>query len=811
MKNALQIAWLRFAREWPVMLAISLLATGLGYVWWSLDLFSIGDDERSAYDDGVKQFTGKEWFPWGKVHQSDDVVIIAIDDKTFADVSANEAWRTRYGAWPYDRVIYADIFEYLHQAGAKSIAFDATIDEPKADPTGDLALGEVVRQNGIPFYLGFNVTPTAQPLPKVEPVNHPPLKAVAPAPKPAAQPAGEDQAAADDQEEFPSDDAAFEEPEQKTPEQLAAEAKAKADALRAKAAGLYAFPVEARGGLELQQIEPVEEHDARGEPTGRTLPRWPVPAIEPVLDSVSGFGLVLLEEDGDGKMRRTHFAYSDGVNTYVTLPVAMAADLLGADKLIVEPGKLTLGTRVIPIDQDGGAWIDYGGTLATRFRSVSLVDVLRLKERGEGRELFAGKHVFVAGFALGTGDVKTTPLEQSTPGVVKQAAVFEDLMHGGFITDAPMWASLLLSLLVCFLSVALVLVIRNGFVDIGWPVLLYFGFFMVTGSFLVMTRTHVLSAMPGLAGTLASVMATTWERLFSSKDRERLKDLFRAYMSEMRVSLLVEQKHLPRLDGENQHVTAVFSGIDGFAALSEKLEAEPKRLLRLLNRYLSVVTPAFTGQGACIDKFVGDTVIALFGSPLPQPDHPLRACRSALEVQKTVEALRAPLEAEGLPALHAHIGLCTDTMLIGNIGSDELLDFTAIGEGMRSAGRLQALNKSYGTTILLSEATRREAGEEIVVREIDWVRVGEAAAHPIFELVGMCDEVGEPKLKLIALYEQALAKYRVRCFEEALALLEQALALDAADGPSLALKQRAAANLKEAPSESWDGAVKLTA
>lgn len=806
MKKALALIALRFKRTWPVMLAISVFATALGWVWWANDLLDIGDSERGAYDNGVKKFVGKAWFPWGKVERSDRTIFIAIDDKTFSDISANPGWKLRYGAWPYDRLVYADVLEYLHQAGAKQVIFDATIDEPKTDPTGDLAMGETLKKTGVPLYLGFNVTPLARPLPKVtHPVNHPPPAPLAASPTPAAPPSGDEQFPADDQ--FPSDEAG-------PADAGAAEAEAEAEKL-AKVADLYAFPVEVRGGLTLRTIEPVEVRDEKGTPTGEKLARWPVPAIEPLLGPVAGWGLVAIEADEDGKMRKTSFAYTDGVNTYVTLPVAAAADAMGADKVILEPKKLTIGTRVIPIDRDGTAWIHYGGPFKDRFRSISLVDVLRLKARaqkepGAGYELFKGKHVFIGGFALGTADVKATPLEQEVPAVVKQAETLENLLYDGFITDAPLWMSLLFTFFVCIGSVALVLIIQNTFVDIGWPVLLYVGFFLVTGSFLVLTEVHVLSAVPSLAGTIASVLATAWARLFADREREQMKEMFKAYMESDLVDLMIEQHELPKLDGEVKRITAYFSDIKGFSTFSERFHENPKDLMRLLNRYLSAVTPVLTKEGACIDKYIGDAVVALFGAPVSHEDHALRACKGALRAQATVRDLCTAFEKEGLPNVTTRIGLNTDELLVGNIGSAQLLDYTAIGDGMNLASRLEGANKAYGTHILMGENTFLDVKEHVVAREVDLVRVaGKHVATRVYELVGLKGEVDAKTLEVHTLYAEALVKYRARQFVEALELLNRALAAEPADGPSLTLKGRCEAFLAEPPPPEWDGVADL--
>lgn len=790
MQTVLALIGLRFRRTWPVMVGLSLFATGLGALWQHYDFLEMSDDERRAYDDGVKKFTGKPWFPWGAVKRSDDIIIVAIDDKTFIDVTTNPGWRLRYGAWPYDRVIYADVFEYLKRAGAKFVFFDATLDEPRPDPTGDIAMGDAVHDEGLALYLGFNVIPKIDPLPAVTPVNRPPPEGPPPPRPPPATPDD-----ADGFSDFP------EEAPEESPEEKAARLT--------HVAQMFAFPVETRGGLELPTIPPVESFDEEGRSQG-LLPRYPMPAIPQMLDVVSGWGLVLVEEDEDGKMRKTHFAYTDGFNTYVTLPVAAAADALGADKVVLEPGKLTLGSREVAINDDGSAWIDYGGPLNQRYRTISLVDVLRARNRPEMAALFKDKYVFVAGFALGTGDVKATPLETQTPGVAKQVATFEGLLRSGFITDAPWWASLLFTFTVCFFSVALVLIVRNVFVDIGWPVLLYAGFFVVTGSLLVLTKVHLLSAMPGLAGTLASVLATTWERLFASQERERLKEMFKAYMETDLVDRMVEARELPKLDGDLKPVTAFFSDIRGFSTFSEALKDEPKRLMRLLNRYLSTVTPALTEHGACIDKYIGDAVVALFGAPVAHADHALRACRGALAVQAALTSLRAELAKEGLPDVYTRIGINTDTLLVGNIGSDQLLDYTAIGDGMNLAARLEATNKHYGTHILLGENTWREVREVMVTREIDAVRVaGKHETTRIYELLGERGAVDVRTLALAEHYERALGLFRERRFDEASAELNRGLKGVPDDAPSRLLLQRCDLYRVSPPPPDWDSTTTL--
>ncbi len=813
MKRALELIRLRVGRSWWLMLLLATVATLFAAVWWEYDALEISDDERKAYDDGLKAFTIPQRLPlvWlqettglGRYEQSQDVVIVALDDYTMTEVARSGWMRQRYGSnLPYDRVVWADLYAYLAQAGARGVVFDMVMNEPSSDGMGDLAFAEALREYGTPLILGFNTSATA---PKLEKIEEPTL-GVAPGPMP--QPP---------EKEVPEGEF----PEDPTPEEQAAIDAFRESTRQEWAARAYAVPVVFEGGLEPVAFSEDE-------------PSHPMASISPLLEQADGFGAVSSEEDEDGKLRRTAFVFTDGDNTYASLPVVALAAINKAKEIKLTPGRITIGSTSARINRDGTAEIHYGGKLADRFRMVPLVDVVRrfhfCEARLEGKgtvgeggvdcpdgdiskdpegQLFKDKVVLVGGIAVGTGDSKATPLESATPGLVKQAATLDNLLNDSFIITAPFGLSLLFAFLVALFSVALVIAVRNTFVEIGWPVLLYVGFFFITGSFLVATRVHVLSALPGLAGTVGSVLAAAWERLFARRDRERLKELFQNYMEADLVDLLIEQKELPKLDGEVMRVTAFFSDIKGFSTFSEKYREQPRMLLFILNRYLSTVTPELTREGACIDKYIGDAVVALFGAPIRYPDHALRACRGALAVQRVIGELREKFRAEGLPDVYTRIGLNTGDMMVGNIGSEQLLDFTAIGDEMNLAARLEGANKNYRTLIMMGEGTYGDVKDDVEARELDNVRVaGKANAVKVYELLGLKGSLTAEKAKLVDLYTRALLAYRARKFEEAREQATQALAVDADDGPSLRLVKLCEEFLQNPPPEDWDGVSSL--
>ncbi|NPC85889.1 adenylate/guanylate cyclase domain-containing protein, partial [Pyxidicoccus fallax] len=570
-----------------------------------------------------------------------------------------------------------------------------------------------------------------------------------------------------------------------------------------------AFPVRAEGhALPVLSYE-VEE--------GRRKPRHPVQPIPELVDVVDGFGLVDPEADPDGFMRRTHFAYSDGVNTYATLPVRVAAGLLGASEVELSGGTLRLGGRAYAVDAVGGTSIDFGGVFHERFQVVSLIQVLEawtLRQQGEPTglrpDVFRDKVVLIGGNAVGLNDVKATSFSPAEPGVVKQAAVLDTLLGDGrFFTQAPLWMSLVLVFVVAFASVVLLMTARWTPLEIAWPLALYLGMHWVTGPVLAKTGTYLLTALPSLAGMLASVAAVAFNHLEANKDAEFIRQAFSRFMEPKLVEQMVSERQLPRLDGENVEISAFFSDIRGFSTFSERFKEDPRSLVRILNTYLTRVSGVLLKEGGCLDKYIGDAVVCLFGAPMRQPDHALRACRGALAAKAEVDRLREEFRAKGLPDVYTRIGVNSAVNFVGNFGSEQLFSYTAIGDGMNLAARLEGANKAYGSVIMIGPRTYELAKEHIEVRELDRVRVaGKTEAVTVYELLALKGGLDVRRRVTVERYHAALALYREARFEEAAAVLEARRREDPEDGPTQALLERCHKYAKAPPPE-FDGVASL--
>jgi len=767
---------LRLRNHLRLMLGIAVLSTGVALVCWHQGWLWLPSLERALYDSALTTFTHRKG---SSTLRSSDIVVVAIDQSSIDGIRNTESYALNFGTYPWTRSLWARVVEELSVSGARAVMFDVVMDERYTDVSADQAFARVLGDTPLPIYLGVSTHPAAAPLPKVEPAPVAPTPAPAPAP-----PADEDEFAELDE----------------------AQAQPPVDPM--KVARAVSFPVKTDGrALPVLESEPTP---------GLRQPHYPVPPIGALLEAVDGFGLVEVEPDPDGRMRRTRFAYTDGVNTYVTLPVAVMADLFEARTLEFSGRKMRLGSREFDVNPDGSAGLDFGGTMHERFPIVPLVAVLDAwVRRGQGQptglseDLFTGKLVVIGGTALGVGDTKTTPFAASTPGVSKQLAVLDNLLSGRFITEAPLWVSVVFALGLSLLSTVALMTLRKPVLELVWLLVLVPFVFLVVGGVLGAGRVHLLGALPAIAGMLSGLSAVASNHLFANREAMFIRQAFSRYMEPRLIEQMIEENQLPKLDGEQREVTAFFSDIRGFSTFSERFKHDPHALVRVLNQYLTRVSSALLREGGCLDKYIGDAVVCLFGAPLNQPDHAVRACRGALAVRDEVDRLRAEFRQQGLPDVYTRIGLNSAYLFVGNFGSEQLFDYTAIGDGMNLAARLEGANKAYGSLIMIGPMTYELAREHIEARELDWVRVaGKTEAVTVYELLCLKGELSPHKHQTVDAYAHALAMYRQGLFLDAARVLEARLAKDPEDGPCATLHARCR-EYAASPPQKFDGVTNL--
>ncbi len=288
------------------------------------------------------------------------------------------------------------------------------------------------------------------------------------------------------------------------------------------------------------------------------------------------------------------------------------------------------------------------------------------------------------------------------------------------------------------------------------------------------------------------------------RERAVAKDALGRYLSrEMADDVMTGQKGVS-LQGQRRELTVLFCDVAGFTTISEKLE--PEALVALLNQYLDAMVRVLIKHGAYVDKFEGDAIMAFWNAPRHAADHAVFGCLAVLEMRTAAQAISAEWKAAGKPEFGVRYGLNTGIAIVGNMGATDKINYTAIGDNVNLASRLEGANKQYGTQMMISEETFEHARDQIEARELDVLKVkGKARPVRVYELMARKGELTAEQSKIRDGFTAGLMLYRARRFEEALALFE--LAVD--DGPSSTFSARCREFLKDPPQTDWDGTYEM--
>ncbi|MBR0716880.1 adenylate/guanylate cyclase domain-containing protein [Bradyrhizobium liaoningense] len=283
---------------------------------------------------------------------------------------------------------------------------------------------------------------------------------------------------------------------------------------------------------------------------------------------------------------------------------------------------------------------------------------------------------------------------------------------------------------------------------------------------------------------------------------------FRKFIPADLVRALLRQGVEAKPGGAIQELSVMFVDIAGFTGLSERMG---DRVVPLLSRYLDLASEVVVANGGTIDKFIGDAVMAFWGAPQTQVDHAERCCRAALGIRRAIA--ESGLADDLGHAIQIRIGINSGRMLVGNIGSELRLNYTVIGDAVNVASRLESANKSYGTQILIGEATERLARGAIVAREVDSIAVyGREEGIAVHELIGLAGEADAEReaVSWIARYELGLARYRARDFSGAVTDFDAVLAARADDRPAAITRERCSRLLQLGIDATWRPVAALT-
>jgi adenylate cyclase len=460
--------------------------------------------------------------------------------------------------------------------------------------------------------------------------------------------------------------------------------------------------------------------------------------IPPLREAAKNLGHVNIVPDTDGTVRRETLAVAYQNNFYpsLALQVARVARGVPIDEMVLDlHGAVELGPVRIPTDVEGRMLIDFVGPDRS-FPHYAAADVL---SGAIPPETFKDAIVFVGATATGIFDLRVTPYTAVFPGVEIHANTVENILGDHLIQRAP-WVEIAVFLLVVGLPFALgaalgrLRPLGGSLLALGLVVAL----FVVAQGLFVYGGLWFPAFYPMLAVVLTHVPITVHRALTEERQRLFVKRAFQQYVPEGVVKNILADPSLLRFGGERKELTVLFSDVRGFTTYSERHGAE--QVVEILGEYLSrMVDVVFVHEGT-LDKFVGDALMAVFGAPVPQRDHALRACRTAVDMMATLRELQAKWAREGKEPFRIGIGVNTGEVIVGNLGSVQRFDYTVIGDPVNLAARLEGLNKEFpeASGIIISEFTYAQVKDHVEVRPLGQVTVkGKAKPVVVYELLGV--------------------------------------------------------------------------
>lgn len=526
-------------------------------------------------------------------------------------------------------------------------------------------------------------------------------------------------------------------------------------------------------------------------------------------------GFANFQPDDDSVIRKMPLFMNFAGRLYPSLAMAMVLFLydIQPDQIEIRPGKhirLKIptedGTQFhdIPIDENGHLLVNYMGTYQT-FRYVSFYDVYTNRIPPE---FFEGKVVLVGASAAGLYDLRPVPFQTAFPGVEIHANILCNILTDDYIYQNSKALSHLFLILLCVLIGAIAPFFRMR-INIPIIMLIAAGFIYYTFIAFENKNLWVENVRPVIGIIFCYISVISYRYIDEMKDKRKIKGMFQHYISATVVNELLKDPDMLKLGGERKVATAFFSDIKNFTTVSENLE--PENLVAVLNEYLSVMTDIVLKYEGYLDKYEGDAIVSIFGIPVPQDDHAERACYAALDMQQELLELRKRWEREGKPLFEKRIGINSGPMIAGNIGSKNRFDYTAIGDSVNLASRLEGANKMYGTSIMISEDTFQLIHEKFWCRELDFIRVkGKKKPVRIYEVIGRKSDTIDPVISSsLEYFVKGLEVYRNRDWIHAFDLFQKALSLNPTDGPSQEFVRRCKIFIDRPRPADWDGVFEL--
>jgi adenylate cyclase len=532
----------------------------------------------------------------------------------------------------------------------------------------------------------------------------------------------------------------------------------------------------------------------------------PQPAIAA---EATGVCDVATPRDRDGSLRRYRLLSRFRGRYYPSMALAALLTRERTREVRVRDGMLSVAGISVPVDREGCLRIRYYSSPA-RYRPASpiLAGVWEIEDEGKSKtfdpSVFRGKLTIVGTNAAGLFDLRVTPVAEVMPGSEIHATVLRNLLEGRRLQEAS-WgigAAIVLGLAMAAAFATRFLPALPGAgaaaaLTAAWGA-------ASTGLFAAGWITD--AAAPMGAALLAYAATSGVNFLYEGRQRLKVKREFQRYLSPKVVEKILRQPDALNLAGERKPLTVFFMDFAGFTAMSEKLD--PAELVKLISEYHNEAAEEIFATEGTVDKYIGDAIMAFWNDPIDQEDHALRACLSAVGAQKRLVEMARKMQARGLPAMSARIGINTGIATVGNMGAKGQVNYTVIGDEVNLASRLEGVNKEFGTAVIISESTYQPAKERLEVRELALIKVkGKKLPVRVYELLGLKGEVEADRIARARRFEDGLGELRARRFTKA---WEVFTSLGAQGDPAAGVYAGVCEGYQQTPPPAdWDGSYQM--
>ncbi len=390
---------------------------------------------------------------------------------------------------------------------------------------------------------------------------------------------------------------------------------------------------------------------------------------------------------------------------------------------------LSLGQTFIPTTSNGQIVVNHRGPVNT-FPYISAKDLLPNRPHPGLKEKF----VLVGSSATGLFDLKATPFSSAMPRTEINATVIDNLIQGD-----PFEYDVFTEITVTYILILMGGFLLNLILSFSRPLVggvgaLLFFLLIFTGNYYFFFLNNILIGMtfPLALFLILLILINILNYVREGRAKRYIQTVFSHHLAPEVVKSLVKNPKQLSLTGEQRELTVLFSDIQGFTSLSEKMDA--MALGKFMNRYLTQMSRIIMKNKGTVDKFIGDTIIAFWGAPNDEPDHAGKAVQTALLMKEHLIKINRSFKEQGLPEIVIGIGINSGMMSVGNFGSYDRIDYTVMGDNVNLTSRLEGVNKTYGTTILVSEFTKEKLENRFSFNFVDRVRVpGRKQSVQIYE------------------------------------------------------------------------------